>query len=404
MPPLSLVQLLMSVQNALRTSSKVQFSWVGTQVAWKLQQRNFRQARRAFAILMIGTLSALVCIEESRACVDKIFPGTLPVALRPGQGRWRPSKDDVDRISHGQAAKVRGTGSRAVPHRLTIEEHAEFKRAKARGFLEMGGGVSRSRSQRTTRFVYGRTGSALWNIYRNWCDALAVPLICIHKGHSGVPDKFRIDVSPVRPDDPLGALRATVDAAASLGVSLQIDAGDIDGEQIDLTAAQETLPIHKVPELTISTHLPRSVGKTIAKELSKAWGCSKGHSFGSGHALVDRDADTQKAQVLPRNTSDDGSILHRQEPGAPPVHIGEPASMSELRSHAEVQQELEAIRLRVTERKGDLIWAGMSRKDANKDPEIVQLVQHLRKLTLQERAAARRQSRSAAYDMFAELS
>lgn len=391
-------QILLPVQNALSISSQVQFSLVGTR-----QQRNFRWNCKVFATIMLVTLLALLCVEQSRTCVAEVFPGTLPAALRPGQGKWRPSKDDVDRISHGQAAKVRGTGSRTVPHRLTTEEHAEFKRAKARGFLEMGGGVSRSRSQRTTRFVYGRTGSALWNIYRNWCDALAVPVICIHKGHSCVPDKFRIDVSPVRPDDPLGALRATIDAAATLGITLQVDAGDIDEERIDPTAAQQTLPIHKVPELTTSADVPRSVGKTIAKELSKAWGCSVGHSFRSGLVLISDQSDVHKAQVSPSNSRDDSSVWRRQKLEVPSEQAEEPASMNELRSHAEVQQELEAQRLRVTERKADLIWAGMSRKDVNKHPEIVQLVQHLRKLTLQERAAARRQSRSAAYDVFAEL-
>ena len=38
----------------------------------------------------------------------------------------RPSLDDVERISKGQAAKRRGTGSRAVPHRLNEMERKEW--------------------------------------------------------------------------------------------------------------------------------------------------------------------------------------------------------------------------------------------------------------------------------------
>ena len=42
----------------------------------------------------------------------------------------RPSLDDVERISRGQAAKKRGTGSRAVPHRLNNMERKELELAK----------------------------------------------------------------------------------------------------------------------------------------------------------------------------------------------------------------------------------------------------------------------------------
>jgi len=43
---------------------------------------------------------------------------------------WRPSLDDVQRISTGDAAKHRGTGSRAVPHRLNAEERKAYDLAK----------------------------------------------------------------------------------------------------------------------------------------------------------------------------------------------------------------------------------------------------------------------------------
>ena len=53
-----------------------------------------------------------------------------PVVLKPTS---RPSLDDVDRLSRGEAAKRRGTGSRAVPHRLNEEEMRAFTVSKVRG-------------------------------------------------------------------------------------------------------------------------------------------------------------------------------------------------------------------------------------------------------------------------------
>lgn len=38
----------------------------------------------------------------------------------------RPTLDDVERISRGQAAKRRGTGSRGVAHRLNEAERVEW--------------------------------------------------------------------------------------------------------------------------------------------------------------------------------------------------------------------------------------------------------------------------------------
>jgi hypothetical protein len=53
-----------------------------------------------------------------------------PVVRKPTS---RPSLDDVDRLSRGEAAKRRGTGSRAVPHRLNEEEMRAFTVSKVRG-------------------------------------------------------------------------------------------------------------------------------------------------------------------------------------------------------------------------------------------------------------------------------
>lgn len=52
---------------------------------------------------------------------------------------WRPTLDDVQRISQGDAARSRGTGSRAVPHRLNAEERKQYDLAKQKGVLTLAG-------------------------------------------------------------------------------------------------------------------------------------------------------------------------------------------------------------------------------------------------------------------------
>lgn len=90
-------------------------------------------------------------------------PRRAAVAVAAASRVWRPSLDDVDRISSGDAAKVRGTGSRLIPHRLNAEERQLYDAAKKRGYL----------SVRGTGYRKERKGYPLPNIYRQWCDAKA---------------------------------------------------------------------------------------------------------------------------------------------------------------------------------------------------------------------------------------
>lgn len=57
-------------------------------------------------------------------------PSLLLLPPSPESQVWRPSLDDVQRISTGDAARHRGTGSRAVPHRLNAEERKQYDLAK----------------------------------------------------------------------------------------------------------------------------------------------------------------------------------------------------------------------------------------------------------------------------------
>ena len=83
----------------------------------------------------------------------------------------RPSLDDVERISKGLAAKKRGVGSRQVPHRLNEDERKEWDLSKKRKFLILRG----------TGYRRERGDAPLANIYRNLCDAKAIPCISIVK-------------------------------------------------------------------------------------------------------------------------------------------------------------------------------------------------------------------------------
>jgi hypothetical protein len=102
----------------------------------------------------------------------------------------RPTLDDVERISKGQAAKRRGTGSRSVPHRLNALERKEWDLAKVRRFLMLRG----------TGYRKERGDSPLANIYRNYCDALGVPCISIIRslGRGELIDQVIVDFSPLR--------------------------------------------------------------------------------------------------------------------------------------------------------------------------------------------------------------
>lgn len=111
---------------------------------------------------------------------------------KPMNSLRRISRDDVERLSRGQPAKVKGSGSRSVPHRLNDVERTELHRAQKKGFVAVLGGGNR----RT------RKGSPLVNIFRQWCDAREKPQIILYKStgsESKEPlDRILVDLSPLR--------------------------------------------------------------------------------------------------------------------------------------------------------------------------------------------------------------
>eukprot|EP00281_Chroomonas_sp_CCMP1168_P028423 CAMPEP_0206248578 /NCGR_PEP_ID=MMETSP0047_2-20121206/20445_1 /ASSEMBLY_ACC=CAM_ASM_000192 /TAXON_ID=195065 /ORGANISM="Chroomonas mesostigmatica_cf, Strain CCMP1168" /LENGTH=228 /DNA_ID=CAMNT_0053674233 /DNA_START=1 /DNA_END=684 /DNA_ORIENTATION=+ len=117
--------------------------------------------------------------EEGRGLLGELPPAETEC--------WRPTADDVDRISWGKPAKKKMTGSRGVPHRLNEEERFLYDMAKRKGFLEVAGSGWRKQ----------RRGAPLVNTFRSWCDSHGVPVVTLHKGEGG-DDEVVVDLSPLR--------------------------------------------------------------------------------------------------------------------------------------------------------------------------------------------------------------
>lgn len=104
--------------------------------------------------------------------------------------RQRPAPADVERLSRGQGAKQRGTGSRAVPHRLNAEERRVYELAAGRGFATVDSNLGYRRE---------RKGSPLFNTWRMWNDARGHPAIFVVKrGQRRPTDELWLDLSTLR--------------------------------------------------------------------------------------------------------------------------------------------------------------------------------------------------------------
>eukprot|EP00523_Entomoneis_sp_CCMP467_P009049 CAMPEP_0168729212 /NCGR_PEP_ID=MMETSP0724-20121128/6082_1 /TAXON_ID=265536 /ORGANISM="Amphiprora sp., Strain CCMP467" /LENGTH=413 /DNA_ID=CAMNT_0008776079 /DNA_START=315 /DNA_END=1553 /DNA_ORIENTATION=- len=214
----------------------------------------------------------------------------------------RISRDDVERLSRGQAAKKKGSGSRNVPHRLNEMERQEMQRAQNKGYLTLMGAGNR----RTRR------GSPLKNSHRQWCDARAKPQIILYKTSGSerkVPlDTLEVDLSPLRLIATAGGGREEVEtilaqykaeievAARNAGMSQSMDVeeeimsleeNDSEADSpFELEASKKlssegeqkawaTKPIWQLPAIH-AVDKPfwgqRSQAKHMAKELALLWG------------------------------------------------------------------------------------------------------------------------------------
>ena len=101
-------------------------------------KEQYQMAVRSDLIDLEITSTSIVSEEEEEYEEHTAASQPSPqYAPRPSVAR--PSLDDVERISYGQAAKKRGTGSRGVPHRLNAAERKEWDLAKKRKYLMLRG-------------------------------------------------------------------------------------------------------------------------------------------------------------------------------------------------------------------------------------------------------------------------
>jgi hypothetical protein len=205
---------------------------------------------------------------------------------------WRPTINDVERISWGKPAKKKGTGSRGVPHRLNLDERFLFDNARKKGFLEIEGSGWRSQ----------RREAPLLNTYRSLCDARGQASIVLHKGNTGI-DELVVDFSPLRnpeifrkvaevclqqqeggevifqessettgPKQPQCGLSTNGSTEEDLTLTLSIvDDRDLDSSGSDEVSPWETRPIYQLPPYCISWELERNEAKKLAKKMAKSF-------------------------------------------------------------------------------------------------------------------------------------
>jgi len=191
-----------------------------------------------------------------------------PVVLK---ATGRPTLDDVDRLSRGEAAKRRGTGSRGVPHRLNQEEMQAFKLAKKRRFL-MTKGTGTRRNRRL-----GNNNPA-FNIFRQFCDVFTWPAVVIEKGTgSDKLDGVVVDTSPARLKDD-SALQAEIVAVAEL-MGIEVEEEEEEEENESESMAERVFGSSVEPEEEEFTELETRIQDQgmVIKEL-KVSGLTNGDS------------------------------------------------------------------------------------------------------------------------------
>ncbi len=191
------------------------------------------------------------------------------------QDCWRPDVRDVERISFGQPAKKKGTGSRGIPHRLNEDERRSFDQARRQGFLQVTGSAWRSQ----------RRDAPLLNTYRSLSDARGKPAIVLHKlsptSSGDHEDKLVVDLSPLRFPEEFDTVGNELKAMILAEYNLEsfIDSGEEeqdaeDDEGLGIVEASdedqyETRPIYQLPPFQLEWNVSRQEGKKIGKHLAE---------------------------------------------------------------------------------------------------------------------------------------
>lgn len=165
---------------------------------------------------------------------------------------WRPQRDDVDKLSRGEAARTRGTGSRMIPHRLNVYEHELFKTAKRKGFLAVRG----------TAYRKERKGHPLPNIFRQWCDANSLPCVIIEQDASGGSlDVVVVDLSTLRlldSDKHAEVIQVCSQLAVSLEHVRHVGPDECNEAQVPFNVLSAELPGSRIPRNVIKTNIPNT--------------------------------------------------------------------------------------------------------------------------------------------------
>ena len=172
---------------------------------------------------------------------------------------FRPTLDDVERISFGKGARKRGTGSRYIPHRLNQDERLLYNQAKENNYLVVKG----------TAYRRERKGSPLCNTFRQRCDALGQVCVVVEKHCGG--DRVKVDFSTLRVQSD-GAFVAQIMEMLKSKYPELIDgvSNNTSRMTIDLKAIQNEPIWNMEPRLLIvDSIIDRSMAISVAKDVLK---------------------------------------------------------------------------------------------------------------------------------------
>lgn len=244
----------------------------------------FSIAARAFSVSKTmthrGTMTSMI---RSMKMSSTTTESSTNIDFKAADVAIRPALDDVERISKGQAAARRGTGSRAVPHRLNASERKEWDLAKKRRYLMVRG----------TGWRKERGDSPLVNIYRLLCDSLGIPSISCKRGLSsgggsggggGVGsgsenDEVIVDLSPLRRTDLSDLVQSIKNEASSADKYASLDSL-VDNSNVfaqgwdsdEIIRALKEDAIWRIPIISVSaTFRNRSDAKRFAQVISKKY-------------------------------------------------------------------------------------------------------------------------------------
>ena len=205
---------------------------------------------------------------------------------------FRPTLDDVERLSLGKGARKRGTGSRHIPHRLNQDERQLYGQAKNNLYLIIKG----------TAYRRERKGSPLCNTFRQRCDALNQIYVVVKKYCGG--DRVEIDFSTLRVKDDAVHVVQIIELLKKKYPEMMDNnvINNCSEKQLDFNAIHNN-PIWNVePRLLIVDSITdRSVAKSIAEDAVK-------HTFNFVRDDIENVALDREDCVATNNLSDKVSL------------------------------------------------------------------------------------------------